>query len=141
MKDNTVLAVPQKTASGKTLIVQLASFFRSGITVNLKPLIGLATDKVDHATIAEHNMEGYHCDKHKSKDCKLLMDRLRQYNSVGEEAKHVTINLFIVPKALTSASWKTLLEHLASKGLLTMIVIDEAHYVRKSERAKLPAGV
>ena len=83
MKDDTVIAVPQKTASGKTLIVQLASFFRKGITVNLEPLIGLATDQVDRATITEHNMEGYHCDEHKLEDRKLLMDRLRQYKSDG----------------------------------------------------------
>ena len=83
MKDDTVLAMPQKTASGKTLIVQLASFFRKGITVNLEPLIGLATDQVDRATITEHNMEGYHCDEHKLEDRKLLMDRLRQYKSDG----------------------------------------------------------
>ena len=134
INDDTVLAVPQKTASGKTLIVRLASFYRRGISLNLVPLLGLATEQVDRAILAEHNMEGYHCDEHKLEDCKLLMDRLRQYNSDGEEAKHVTINLFIGPKALTSVSWKTLLERLARKGLLSMIVIDEAHYVNQSGR-------
>ena len=39
--------------------------------------------------------KGYHCDKHKIKDMKLLMERLDVYNSDAEEAKHVSINLFL----------------------------------------------
>ena len=86
--------------------------------MNLEPLIGLATDEVDRATVQEHDKDTYHCN----------------YNSDGEERKHVVINLFIGPKALTSASWKKLLKDLARKSLLSIFIIDKAHYVKQSGR-------
>ena len=98
--DDTVLAVPRSTSDGKTLVVHLAHYFRGGVAVYLDPLLGLAADQVDRATITEHNLEGYHVDEHKRDDERLLMERLSAYNSDGEEARHVGISLFIGPKSL-----------------------------------------
>ena len=81
--------------------------------MNLEPLLGLATNQVDQATLTDHNIEAYHCDEHKGKVHVLLMNCLRKYNCDGEESKYVTINIFIGPKALMSSSWKELLEKLA----------------------------
>ena len=100
--------------------------------MNLEPLVGLASDQVDRATATEHNLEGYHCDEHQMEDQRLLMDRLLKFNSDGVEEKHVTINLFIGPKLLTTASWKALLERLARMGLISMLIVDEAHCISQS---------
>ena len=54
-EDDTVLVVSQGTLSGKTLLVDLARFFRRGVTLFLEPLVGLASDQVDRATMTEHN--------------------------------------------------------------------------------------
>ena len=132
--DDTVLAVPRKTSDGKSLVVQLASFFRKGVTFYLEPLLGLASDQVDRATVEEHSMEAYHVDEHRKEDQQLLIDRLRSYNVDGEETAHVSINLFIGPRAMNSNTWKTELTRLAEHGLIQMMVIDEAHYISQSGR-------
>ena len=97
-----------------------------------EPLIGLATDQVERATDTEHNIEGYHGDEHKLTDQHLLIDRLQCFNSNGVEANHVVINLMIGPKLTTSKTWRPVLETLAKRGLVQMIVIDEVHYIRQS---------
>ena len=130
--DDTVLVVPRRTADGKTLVAQLSVFFRGGIILYEEPLVGLATDQVERATATEHNIEGYHGDEHKNADQRLLIDRLLSFNSDGAEANHVVINLMIGPKLTTSKTWRPVLETLAKRGLIQMIVIDEVHYIRQS---------
>jgi hypothetical protein len=130
--DDTVLVVPRRTADGKTLVAQLSGFFRGGVILYQEPLFGLATDQVERATATEHNLEGYHGDEHKHEDQRLLIERLMSFNSDGEEAKHVVINLLIGPKLTTSNTWRPVLESIARRGLIQMIVIDEVHYIRQS---------
>ena len=84
--DNTVLAVPRKTADGKTMIVQLTSLLRRGISLFLEPLLRLASNQVDRSSVPDHNMEAYHCDELKQQDRQLLVDWLRSYNTDREEA-------------------------------------------------------
>ena len=67
-----------------------------------EPLLGLASDQVDRFTLSGHNLEEYHCNEHKVEDMKLLIERLEVYNSDNEEAKHVSINLFIGPRLLNT---------------------------------------
>ena len=45
-RNDTVIVVSQETASGKTLIVQLTSFGRRGLAINLEPLVGLLATKL-----------------------------------------------------------------------------------------------
>ena len=97
-----------------------------------EPLIGLATDQVERATATEHNIEGYHADEHKNADQCLIIDRLMCFNSDGVEANHVVINLMLGPKLTTSKMWRPVLETLAKRGLVQMIVVDEVHYIRQS---------
>ena len=89
---DTVLAIPRRTSDGKTLVVQLASFFRKSASLYVELLVELASGQVDQACAAEHNIEDYHSEKKYLKDQKLLNDRLMSYNSDGEEIKQVSIN-------------------------------------------------
>ena len=116
------------------MIVQLYRFFRRGISIFLEPLIGLASNQVDRASVPEHSMEACHCDEHKRQDLQLLMDRLCSYNTDGEEAEHVGISLFVGPKSLNSRKWQTLLETLATIGNIRLVVIDEARFISQSGR-------
>ena len=50
----------------------------------LEPLVGLASNQVDRACAAEHNLEGYHKEEHYHTDQKLLINRLNSYTSDGE---------------------------------------------------------
>ena len=96
------------------------------------PLLGLASNQVDRFTLSGHNLEGYHCDEHKVEDMKLLMERLEVYNSEDEEAKHVSINLFIESRLLNTKAWQPLLAKLARRDLISSVVVDEAHFVEQS---------
>ena len=93
------------------------SFFRKAASVYLEPLIGLASDQVDRATVKEHNMEAYNADEHRNEDQLLLIDQPRSYNADCKEAAHVSINLFIAPRAMNDKTWKTELATLADYGL------------------------
>ena len=97
-----------------------------------EPLLGLATDQVERATAIEHNVEGHHDNDHKHEDQRVLIERLLSFNSDGEEANHVVINLLVGSKLTTSNTWRPVLETLAKRGLVQMIVIDEVHYIRQS---------
>ena len=82
-----------------------------------------------------NNLEMYVRDERKLKNMTVLLNRLHKYNQFdGEEAKHVTISLFMGPKLLTSEPWRKVLSGLARKGMILMIVVDEAHYVNQSGR-------
>ena len=74
------------------------------------------------------------CDEHKVEDMKLLMERLEVFNSDDEEAKHVSINLFIGPRLLNTKAWQSLLEKLARNDRISSVVVDEAHFVERSGR-------
>ena len=65
---------------------------------------------------------------------KLLMERLGVYNSGGEEAKHVSINLFLGPILLDTKAWQSLLEKMVQRDLISSVVVDEAHFVEQSGR-------
>ena len=97
-----------------------------------EPLLGLATDQVESATAIEHNVEEHHGNEHKHEDQRLLIERLLSFNSDGKEANHVVINLLVGPKLTTSNTWRPVLETLAKRGLVQMIVIDKVHYIRQS---------
>ena len=95
-------------------------------------MLGLATDQVERATSIEHNVEGHHGNEHKHEDQRLLIEPLLSFNSDSKEANHVFINLLVGPKLTTSSTWQPVLETLANRGLVQMIVIEEVHYIRQS---------
>ena len=73
------------------------------------PMIGLGGDQVERATV-EHNLEPYHVNEHKNEDAWLLISRLEDMTK--EEAKHVTIKLFLGLNARTGTKWGPVLDKL-----------------------------
>ena len=131
-KYDTYLAVIHCTADGKSLIPQIVGVLRRAVCIYLVLLISLGSNQVEQATIIEHNLELYHIDEHKNKDAWLLISRLE--NMTKEEMKHVTIKLFLLPNAMTSTKWGTVLVKLAKRGLISFFCIDEDHDVDQSGR-------
>ena len=119
--DDTVLVVPVCTADGKALIAQLAGFFCRGVILYDEPFLDLATARVERATATEHNIEGYHGDKHKHKheDQRLLIERLNQFNKEDVEATHVVINLLVRPRLTTGKACCPILERLVKRSLIS----------------------
>ena len=95
----------------------------------MEPLLGLASDQVDRFTLSGHNLEAYHCDEHKVEDMKLLMERLKAYNSDDEEANHVSINLFIGPRLLNTKAWQSL---LWVTGLTKLPLMQKSQFCSKN---------
>ena len=51
-----------------------------------------------------------------------------------EEAKHLTIKLFLDPNTMTSTQWGPVLEKLAKQGLVSFFCIHEVHEIEQSGR-------
>ena len=98
-----------------------------------EPLFDLAIDQVERATATQHNIEGYHGDTHKLNGQRLLIDWLMCFNSDGVDENHVVINLTIDPRLTTSKAWCPVLETLATRGLIQMIMVNKMQY-NPSER-------
>ena len=109
-KGNTYLVVICHTADGKSLIPQIVGILQPTVCIYLVPLIGLGSDQVERATVTKHNIDPYHVDEHRNEDARLFTTRLE--NMTKEEAKHITITLFLGPNAMTSTRWGTVLEKL-----------------------------
>ena len=97
-----------------------------------EPLLGLATDQMERETAIEHNVEGHYGNKHKNENQSLLIKRLLSFNSDGEEANHVVINLLVGPKLTMRSTWRPVLETFTKCGLVQMIDIDKVHYIREA---------
>eukprot|EP00986_Skeletonema_menzelii_P013052 scaffold7400_cov122-Skeletonema_menzelii.AAC.1 len=133
-ENDTTMYLVRKTSAGKSLVPQTIAFFRSGICVTLVPLIGLGCHQTDKAAFVEHNVEAYHIDEHHGDDANLLRKRLKNVST--EEAKEITIMLYISPQKLKANSdWFHVLNDLAEKGLISIFCIDEAHYVQQAGRS------
>jgi hypothetical protein len=97
-----------------------------------EPLLGLAMDQVGCTRVTEQNVDGYHGDEHKHEDQRLLVERLMSLNSDGKDAKHAVINLLIGLKLTTSNTCRPILESIARRELVQMIVVNEVHYICQS---------
>ena len=133
-ENDTAMYLVRKTSDGKSLVPQTIAFFRGGISVTLVPLIGLGCHQADKSSVAEHNLEAYHVDEYHGEDAKRLCKRLNGMST--EEAKEITIMLYISPQKMkANSNWFHVLKDIASKGLISIICIDEAHYVQQAGRS------
>ena len=65
-EDDTYISINRGTADGKSLVPQTLTITRRGVALIMVPLVGLGTDQVEKAQLAEHGIESYHIDEHKN---------------------------------------------------------------------------
>ena len=126
--DNSYMHVIAKTGFGKSVIPLAIASLRHGVAVVEVPLIGLGSDQVAKAVFIDNNIEAYHVDEHKFADAALLKQRL--LSMTDEERKRLTVVLYLSPQCLSKDSqWTSLLKVLAEKDYISLLAVDEAHYV------------
>lgn len=106
------------TGGGKSLIFQLPSLARPGLTVVIMPLISLIKDQVDHMNRLGISAGAFACEDPES----LILEKL--------ESGNVYKIFFVTPeKIVKSQKLIQTLSNLAQKYFLQRFVIDEAHCV------------
>ena len=102
------------------------------------PLPGLGSDQVKKSTWFEKGIKAYHAHEHHCEDVRLLCSWLM--NMPKEEIDSTTTILFISSQSLTDqlnettgvtrlSIWLTAIRKLAQKGHISLMCIDEAHFI------------
>ncbi|XP_053309088.1 ATP-dependent DNA helicase Q5 [Spea bombifrons] len=121
VKGDRDVFVCMPTGAGKSLCYQLPAVLAVGITVVISPLIALIQDQVDHMLAL------------KIKACSLnsklpLQERKNILQDLESEHPKIKL-LYITPEMAASPGFQPTLTLLVSRGLLSYLIIDEAHCV------------
>ncbi len=110
------------TGSGKSLCYQLPATLTMGITIVICPLLALITDQLEY--LNNLNILSYYYNSQTNKEEKKIL-----FSDLVSDYPRCKL-LYTTPETLVSnLKFRTLLENLHKKKLITRIVIDEAHCV------------
>ena len=112
---------------------------KRGFLLVVEPLLGLGSEQVDKARLEDHNIEAYHLDEHRGVNATKLCRRIEAIPS--QEWDGTTVIWFasassLSPNADTGqpSPWIAPLSRLSRRGRMSMVCIDEAHYVNQHGR-------
>ncbi|XP_075994917.1 ATP-dependent DNA helicase Q5 [Genypterus blacodes] len=121
IRGNRDVFVCMPTGAGKSLCYQLPAVLSEGITMVISPLIALIQDQVDH--LRELNIPA--C----SINSKLPAGERRLILADLDSSSPKLKLLYITPEMVASPSFQPCLSGLCSRGLLSLLAVDEAHCV------------
>ena len=130
-----------KTGSGKSAIPLTIATLCRGVSIILVPLLGLGSDQVTKAILADKNIHAFHVDEHQDvgrrKDETLLKDLLR--NATPQKMANTSTLLFLSRQALGETSpWPDIISGLADRGYISLLCIDKAHSIEQQSRSFHP---
>ncbi|KAM9296704.1 ATP-dependent DNA helicase Q5 [Gastrophryne carolinensis] len=121
VKGDRDVFVCMPTGAGKSLCYQLPAVLAVGITIVISPLIALIQDQIDHLVALKI--------KASSLNSKLPSAERKQILQDLENENPKTKLLYITPEMAAASSFQPTMNRLLSRGLLSYLVIDEAHCV------------
>ncbi|XP_038055229.1 ATP-dependent DNA helicase Q5-like isoform X2 [Patiria miniata] len=118
-KRDVFISMP--TGSGKSLCYQLPAIVRSGITLVVSPLLALIQDQLEHLDRMKIPAQTLNSQIQGEKRLAILADI--------SSKKPTTKLLYITPELAATNNFQSICHSIASRNLLSLIVIDEAHCV------------